>query len=120
MGIGGAITDEEYHEAVRLLMLANYHNIFFTEDDMKWILRRNDFGLTGEVTRMVGLLQGPECDEDAAVIIMSELIRYVWLQSAVDQQRWLFLDFALNTLVTGRNGGIVTSVFRLPIVRRTT
>lgn len=103
----GAITAEEYREALLKLMLANYYNAFFTEDDMKWVLRRNNFGLTGEVTRMVGFLQGPECDEDAAVIIASELIRYVWLQSAVEQQRWLFLDFGLNALVKGRNGGAV-------------
>jgi hypothetical protein len=85
-------------------MLANYYYALFNQDDIKWILRRNNFGLTGEVTRMVGFLQGPECDEEAAISIMSELIRYVWLQSAIDQQRWLFLDFALNTLVKGRSG----------------
>jgi tetratricopeptide (TPR) repeat protein/predicted nucleic acid-binding protein len=108
----GVITAEEYHEALLKLMLANYYNAFFTEDDMKWVLRRNTFGLTGEVTRMVGFLQGPECDEDAAVIIASELVRYVWLQSAVEQQRWLFLDFALNALVKGRNGGAVLAKLR--------
>lgn len=103
------ITAEEYYEALRVLMLANYYYAIFTQDDMKWILRRNNFGLTGEVTRMVGFLQGPECDEEAAVTIMSELIRHVWLQSAIDQQRWLFLDFALNTLVKGRSGRTVLS-----------
>jgi transcription elongation GreA/GreB family factor/predicted nucleic acid-binding protein len=108
----GVITAEEYSEALLKLMLANYYYAVFTQDDIKWVLRRNNFGLMGEVTRMVGFLQGPECDEDAAVTIMSELIRYVWLQSAIDQQRWLFLDYALNTLVTGRNGGAVLAKLR--------
>lgn len=103
----GVITAEEYYEALRVLMLANYYYALYSQDDMKWILRRNNFGLTGEVTRMVGFLQGPECDENAAITIFSELIRYVWLQSAVEQQRWLFLDFALNTLVKGRSAGAV-------------
>ena len=107
------ITDEEYHEALRGLMLANYYYPVFSVDDMKWILRRNHFGLAGEVTRMVGFLRGPECDEGAAVMLVSELVRYVWLQSAIDRQRWLFLDFALNTLVTGRNaGGVLAKLKR--------
>ena len=105
----GVITTDEYHEALLKLMLANYYYAIFTQEDMKWVLRRNNFGLTVEVTRMVGFLQGPECDEGAAISIISELVRYVWLQSALDQQRWLFLDFALNTLVTGRNSGAVLS-----------
>ena len=105
----GVITTDEYHESLLKLMLANYYYATFTQEDIKWVLRRNNFGLTVEVTRMVGFLQGPECDEEAAVTIISELVRYVWLQSTIEQQRWLFLDFALNTLVTGRNSRAVLS-----------
>lgn len=114
----GLITEEEYYEALRGLMLANYYYPVFTADDMKWILRRNNYGLTSEVTRMVGFLRGPECDETAAVTIVGDLVRYVWLHSAIDQQRWLFLDFALNTLVTGRNAGNVLAKLRREIQAR--
>jgi hypothetical protein len=102
-----ALSADEYHDALRKLTLVNYYFPLFTPEDMKWILRRNSFGLTGEVTRMVGFLQGAECDERAAVVIMGELIRYVWLHSTLNHQRWLFLDFALNTLTSGREGGSV-------------
>lgn len=103
----GLITGEEYSGALLGLVLANYHYPVFTADDMKWVLRKNHFGLTDEVTRVVGFLRGPECDEAAAVKIVGELVRHVWLETAVDRQRWLFLDFALNTLVTGRDAGRV-------------
>lgn len=35
------------------------------------------------------------------VVMMSELLRYVWLQSAVTERKLLFLDFTLAILVSG-------------------
>lgn len=96
------ITDDEYHDAVRKLLLANYFSTYISTEDIKWVLRNNNFRLTHDVTHIIGFLQGPGADEDAAVEILSDLIKFVWVQSSVDSQRWLFLDFALNTLITGR------------------
>ncbi len=103
---GHIITGDEYHDAVRKLVLANYFYTFISVEDIKWVLRSNNFSLTADVTRIVGFLQGPGNDEDVAVEIVGELIKFVWVQTSVDSQRWLFLDFALNTLTTGREGTI--------------
>lgn len=31
----GGLTDDEYHDAIRLLLLGNYYNVFFTVEDVK-------------------------------------------------------------------------------------
>jgi hypothetical protein len=99
------ITEDEYHDATRKLLLANYFHTYISIDDIKWVLQRDGFSLTGDVTHIIGFLKGPGPDEDAAVDVVAELIKYVWAQTSVERQRWLFLDFALNTLMSGREIG---------------
>jgi tetratricopeptide (TPR) repeat protein len=99
------ITEDEYHDATRKLLLANYFHTYISIDDIKWVLQRDSFSLTGDVTHVMGFLKGPGPNEDAAVEVTAELIKFVWAQTSVDRQRWLFLDFALNTLMSGREIG---------------
>jgi hypothetical protein len=109
MSAKNIISGNEYHDAVRKLLIANYFSTFISIDDMKWVLSHNNFSLTSDVTHIIGFLRGSEDNEDLAVDLISELIKFVWVQTSIDSQRWLFLDFALNTLMAGRESGRVSA-----------
>jgi tetratricopeptide (TPR) repeat protein len=99
---GGHLTDNEYHEAVRWLVSANYDFVTLDHKDLLWILQQNAMQMREEVTRMFARLQEPECDEASAVLVLADLIKAVWLEPLTDDQKWLILDLALRTLTAGR------------------
>jgi hypothetical protein len=99
---GGHLTDEEYHEAMRWLVSANYDFVTLDHKDLLWVLQQNAMQMREEVTRMFARLQGPECDEASAVLVLADLIKAVWLEPLTDDQKWLILDLALRTLTAGR------------------
>lgn len=74
------------------------------------MLRRSNYELSGDVTRVMGFMRGSG-DEDVVVAMMSELLRHVWLQSAVTGWKLLFLDLTLATLVAGRARARVLTKF---------
>jgi hypothetical protein len=99
---GGYLADDEYHEAVRWLVSANYDFVTLDHKDLFWILQQNAMQMNEEVTHMFARLQGPECDEASAILVLADLIKTVWLEPLTDDQKWLILDLALRTLTAGR------------------
>jgi hypothetical protein len=99
----GIISKDEYREAIRRLALGNYYFLSINADDLMWVLSRNDMKPSYEVSRMLSLLEGPDCSEDTAIRVVADVIRKVWLEPTVlyDQKLWV-LDFALGTLTKGR------------------
>lgn len=108
----GLINQEEYFEAILKLALANYTFISIDTDFVMWVLRRNKMSITPEVERILHLLAGPDCTEDSAVILLSNLTRQIWLDGVLFQQRFLILDAALQALATGRPTRQVLERFR--------
>jgi hypothetical protein len=98
------LTDEEYHEAVRWLALAHYHFVSIRAVDLLWLLQQNTMQITEEVLRIFACLQGPECNEESAMTVLTNLIKAVWLEPLTDYQKSSILDLALSTLTTGRTG----------------
>lgn len=98
----GLLSGEEYQEGIRKLLAGNYHFVAFTIDDIKWIVRKNNWSITKEVMRVMRYLEGPDCDEGWAIEAISELIKHSYLEAAHSHQTDLFLDYALRVLTTGR------------------
>jgi hypothetical protein len=87
---------------VRWLVSANYDFVTLDHKDLFWILQQNAMQMNEEVTHMFARLQGPECDEASAILVLADLIKTVWLEPLTDDQKWLILDLALRTLTAGR------------------
>jgi tetratricopeptide (TPR) repeat protein len=96
------LTANEYHKAVRRLVLANYSFVSLHATDLLWLLQKNAMQITEEVTHIFARLQGPECNENSAVNVLADLIKAVWLDDLMYYQKSLILDLALKTLTTGR------------------
>ncbi len=97
------ITDDEYHEAIRILALSNYNFLSINADDLIWILRKHNLSVTGVVARVLRILNGPECTPESALTVLSELIYKIWLEPIPEAQKTLILDHILATLLTGRH-----------------
>lgn len=97
----GLVTDDEYHDALRKLALANYLLVNMNVDDFFWVLTQNAMRVTGEVNRFLALLQSPT-DENAAIKLAAGLLKRVWLEPVMDHQKLLLLDAFLQSLTVGR------------------
>jgi len=100
----GVLTDEDYYDAIKRLALANYRFVSIDAEGLKRILEQNGMRTTDEVTRIFKLLHGPDCGEESAIGVMTDLIRRVWLQSLLYHQKLWTLDLALEAVTTGRVG----------------
>jgi tetratricopeptide (TPR) repeat protein len=108
----GLIDRERYFDAIRKLALANYTFVSIDSDFVMWVLRRNRMSITPEVEKVLQLLVGPDCNEDSAVLLLSEVTRQIWLDGVLFQQRFLILDAELQALATGRPTRQVLQKFR--------
>jgi len=99
----GVITKEDYCEAIRKLGLGNYYFVSINADDVMWVLDRSHMEPSYEVSRILSLLEGPDCSEDSAIRIIADVIRKVWLEPTIlyNQKLWV-LDLALSALTKGR------------------
>jgi tetratricopeptide (TPR) repeat protein len=98
------LTDDEYYDAIRKLVLANYYFVSIDAEGLLWILRRNHMSITREIEHIFQVLQGPDCDEESAVSVSADLIRSVWLEKTLYKQKLLILDLVLKSLTTRRLG----------------
>jgi len=98
------ISEEEYHKAVLRLILGHYHFVSIGADTLMWILKENGMGPTPEVVRVFGAFQGPDCTEESAIRVLSDLLKQVWLETLLEDHKLSTLDLVLKSLVAGRNG----------------
>ncbi len=96
------ITEDEYHEAIEKLILANYFFVSVEAKDLVWILHRHNMIITPAVQRIFEVLYGPDCSEESAINVIADLIRMVWLEAPLFTQKLMILDLCLKTLITGR------------------
>jgi len=99
----GLLGVEQYREAVQKLLLANYRFVSIDGAGLLWILKANNFLSTPAVYRIFESLHGPECTEESAVLVLADLVKRIWLEPLLYEQKLLLLELVLNTLTTGRN-----------------
>ncbi len=106
------ITTEEYHDAVRKFIVSHFRHTFINLYDLMWILEKNRYSPTDEVMIVTAIFQGEHCDEDAAIALLSEAVKRLWLKPLLPNQRLGLLDQMLLSLVAGRNGARVLRLFK--------
>ena len=111
----GLITVEQYGEAIQKLLLANYRFVSIDGAGLLWILRANNFSSTPAVTRIFESLHGPECSEDSAVLVLADLVKRIWLEPLLYEQKLLLLELVLNTLTTGRDLERIIGRFKITL-----
>jgi len=94
------LTEDEYCDAVTKLFWLNYRHVSINAHDLMWALKQDGMEITPRVMRLFTVLQGPDCSEESAALVVADLIRSVWLESAIVSTRQFVLELALDSLTT--------------------
>jgi tetratricopeptide (TPR) repeat protein len=111
----GLLGEERYRETVQNLVLANYRFVSIDGAGLLWILKTNSFLCTPAVTRVFESLHGPECSDESAVLVLANLVKRIWLEPMLYEQKLLLLDLVLNTLTTGRDLERILNRFKISL-----
>jgi uncharacterized protein HemY len=109
------ITEDDYHENIYKLVIANYEFLTYQLEDIVWAIKENDWKVTAKLERFMRLLKGPYCNEDWAIEAGAELIKLSTLNISQDYSRITFIDFLIKTLLEGRNRFIVLEKLKIKI-----
>ena len=99
----GAIGEDDYCRAVERLVLANYHFVTISADVVLWMLRAASFGRSTAIARVLRTFHGPECSEESAVSVLSDLLKGIWLEPLLYHQKLALMELVLGSLTTGRH-----------------
>jgi hypothetical protein len=97
------LTKEAYYEALEKLSEANYRYLLLNADFFVWLLNKHENAVNKAVRAAFRYLEGPMCDEDAAVVITAFSIKTVWTSRLKYERRFDVLDWCLLSLTTGRS-----------------
>lgn len=106
---GGHISEAEYHRATMELVQRNYSFVRVHEGDYLWLLREEGMRVTSRFVTALGVLKGPNCTEESAVMVAGALLRDICLESKLRKTRHLLIDACISVLKQGRQPGIVLS-----------
>jgi len=98
----GIVTDDEYYEAVHKLLLGNYRFVSIDGVGLFRIVQAAGFAPSPELSRVLESLHGPDCTEESAVSVLSDLVRRFWMESILYHQKLSILEIVLRALTTGR------------------
>jgi tetratricopeptide (TPR) repeat protein len=111
------LSADEYRRCQRALIDARYSFIPTSLDELYDVLVESAFLPTINVMKHLTTLQGPECDEDAAINLLADLVRKAWLGGTIFSRNAM-VDLAVSTLCRGRDRARVLVRFRQAIKQR--
>lgn len=97
------ISEDKYHELTIKLALSNYFFTSVNAQDIFWALKASDFKITDDISGLFCLLNGPDCSDESAMIVITDLLQIVWLEVSLVHQKMNVLDLSLKSLATGRD-----------------
>ena len=101
-----AITDEAYSQWIERLALLNYWFVRVSAEDVARRLETNAYGTTEGTRAMLRTLEGPDCSEDRAIAVASQVIASLAGRALPKQMDFILLA----VLATLRNGREMSSV----------
>jgi tetratricopeptide (TPR) repeat protein len=108
----GLISAAEYDTALCRLVEARFHFVSVNKADLIWVVRSADWRPTPAVTRMIGLLAGPDCALGDAVNIALDVLHEIWAEVIPRESKLVMLDLFVQVLITRRNGSTVLQALR--------
>ena len=116
------ISAEEYSSKIEELVLMSYWFVRIRAEDILWSLETNGYRTTPGTRAMLRTLGGPDCTEDTAASVGSEVIATLAKAKGplVQQQFDLLLDLVLAAIRHGRHTDLVLLKFKAEIVARLT
>ena len=98
----GILTDEEYSSLIAQLAQLNYRFVQVEAVDILRLLEGNGYSMDKSASALVATLRGPECHQDSAVSIVTELIASLAVRGLPARQEGLLVSRLLMELHRGR------------------
>ena len=99
--LSSVITDEQYSSLIERLAQLNYRVVRVSADDILRSLKASGYATTDGAHAMLGTLRGPDCSEDSAVSVATDVVMALADKVGHDQME-LILSMALASLRHGR------------------
>ena len=111
------ITEDKYSSSIERLARLNYWFVRVNTDDIMRRLEANGYATTDGISAMFATLDGPDCTEDSAVFVTTEVITALADKVEHDQLE-MILSMALASLRCGRMARPVLNKFRTRIASK--
>jgi len=98
----GVLDAVAYNKALRILVRSNYRFVRLNRENFREFLRTDSFLLSDDVRAAFRNLEGPDCSVESASQIAADLIRDIWVEVRLPEQRAILLDYIIKTLTSGR------------------
>lgn len=108
----GVISSEEHIDAIRSLLRSNYRFVRLSREDFRAILRSEGYLLTEDVRAAFRVLEGPDCSIESAAQVLADLVRDIWVEVALPEQRLVLLEYVLTVLGSGRRATTALHLLR--------
>jgi len=104
------IDQEGYFLYLEKLSLANYRHLILHIKYFNWLLERYNFSVNNSIRSALRVLEGPTCDDVAAIFISAAVIANIWKKYPLNKNRFDVLEDILFALSSGRPAVPVTKV----------
>lgn len=99
----GSIDENDYLSAIQKLSNIGYRFLRVTAGDLFTILKREGFSITTGIQRLFRTLEGPDCNDDSSVHIITELIVRLYDEVILPANVALVVDFLCFAHSAGRD-----------------
>jgi transcription elongation GreA/GreB family factor len=100
----GTLSADEYWKAKLALLLSNYRHPRMATDDLFRLLEESGFRLTPEVEALLRASLGPDYGDQSVVAVAAELVKNLWRQQILEQQREALVGAVLASVIQPRSG----------------
>lgn len=108
----GHIENAGFFEATVKMILSNYNYVAINRDMIFYALQRYEWQITKDIEKIFRTLGGPDTTEESAIIVLSNVIKEIWLGSMLIERKIAFLDLCMRSLITNRPAKRVLTRFR--------
>ena len=112
------ITDDEYCDGVVKLALLNFKFVSVNAEVIMWLYGKKQFQQSSEMKKLYEFFRGPDCSIDSAIGVLSDVVKRVWLESLLYENKLKTLEDVLSVLVDGRPLKQTVELFLLVLKER--
>lgn len=105
--------EDGYHHAIQWLVDRGFTFVPVDKTDILSVLRKANWSPTAEVAVFLQTLAGPQCDTNAALRVVLDVLHEVWNEPLLPATSQFLSDLLLHVLTTGRNAGQVLHLLQI-------
>lgn len=109
----GLLSAIKHCDALKTLILANYHIISVNSQQLFWMCRSEGMKATPSMKRILKLmLQGPEWEDESILRVAADFTYRMWLESLEQDDKLRLVGCVVGALVSGRNDAKIRTRFK--------